>query len=81
MTDAAFSPTERSTIRRLPSRGSYDCNEIYDILDQGILAHVGLSTPFFRFTNIEVWENSEPAFGRGQRGAGSSQASGEEVQL
>ena len=21
------------------------------------------STPFFRFTNIEAWENSEPAFG------------------
>ena len=39
------------------------------------------STPFFRFTNIEAWENSEPAFGVGQRGAGSSQASGEEVQL
>ena len=41
MTDPAFSPTERSTIHRLPSRGSYDRKEIYDILDQGILAHVG----------------------------------------
>lgn len=44
MTDQAFSPTERSTIQRLPSRGSYDRKEIYDILDQGILAHVGFTT-------------------------------------
>ncbi len=44
MTDAASAPTERSTIHRLPSRGSYDRQKIYDILDQGILAHVGFTT-------------------------------------
>ncbi len=63
MTDAAFSPTERSTI--LGSRA----------------ADLMIAKRFTRFTNIEAWENSEPAFGGGQRGAGSSQASGEEVQL
>ncbi len=39
------------------------------------------STPFFRFTNIEAWENSEPAFGRANEVQGLPQASGEEVQL
>ncbi len=38
---AEFEPTQRSTIHRLPSRGSYDKAKVYEVLDQGILAHVG----------------------------------------
>lgn len=41
MSTSEFQPTERSTIRRLPSRGSYDKAEIHEVLDRGILAHVG----------------------------------------
>jgi nitroimidazol reductase NimA-like FMN-containing flavoprotein (pyridoxamine 5'-phosphate oxidase superfamily) len=44
MSTIKFEPTERSTIHRLPSRGSYDKKEVYEVLDQGILAHVGFTT-------------------------------------
>ena len=40
---AEFEPTERSTIHRLPSRGSYDKTKVYEVLDQGILAHEGIA--------------------------------------
>lgn len=40
-----FPRTPRSTIRRLPSRGAYDRETVYRILDEGILCHVGLATP------------------------------------
>ena len=43
MTDVAFDPSERSTIHRLPSRGAYDKKTVFDILDRGILAHVGFA--------------------------------------
>src|SRR5579871_5424839 len=33
----------RTQVRRLPERGSYDCESIYRILDTGFLAHVGFS--------------------------------------
>jgi nitroimidazol reductase NimA-like FMN-containing flavoprotein (pyridoxamine 5'-phosphate oxidase superfamily) len=44
MSEKEFAATERSTIRRLPSRGSYDKAKVYEVLDQGILAHVGFNT-------------------------------------
>jgi nitroimidazol reductase NimA-like FMN-containing flavoprotein (pyridoxamine 5'-phosphate oxidase superfamily) len=44
MTQAVFPRTARSTIRRLPKRGSYDKAVVYGILDQAIVCHVGLST-------------------------------------
>lgn len=34
---------ERSTIRRVPKRGSYDQQTIHQVLDAGFLAHVGFS--------------------------------------
>lgn len=36
--------TSRSTIQRLPKRGSYDKETVYGILDQGVLCNVGLVT-------------------------------------
>jgi nitroimidazol reductase NimA-like FMN-containing flavoprotein (pyridoxamine 5'-phosphate oxidase superfamily) len=36
--------SERSTIRRLPSRGAYDRETVYRILDEGVVCHVGLAT-------------------------------------
>ena len=39
-----FPRTDRSTIRRLPKRGSYDKDVVHAILDQAIVCHVGLAT-------------------------------------
>jgi len=44
MSTSEFQKTARSTIRRLPNRGSYDKGKVYEVLDQGILAHVGFTT-------------------------------------
>jgi hypothetical protein len=40
-TDATFSPTSRTQIKRLPQRGEYDRQTIYDILDEGLICQVG----------------------------------------
>ncbi len=39
-----FPSTPRSTIHRLPKRGSYDKTVVYGILDQAIVCHVGLAS-------------------------------------
>ena len=39
----AFSPTDRTTVRRLPKRGVYDKAEVYAILDEGFICHVGFA--------------------------------------
>ncbi len=36
-------PTERSQLRRLPVRGSHDMETVNEILDAGLLAHVGFT--------------------------------------
>src|SRR5450756_1376683 len=36
-----FPPTARTTLHRLPKRGVYDKAEVYAILDEGFLCHVG----------------------------------------
>jgi nitroimidazol reductase NimA-like FMN-containing flavoprotein (pyridoxamine 5'-phosphate oxidase superfamily) len=38
---AAFTPTERSQVRRRPQRASYDEAAVYGVLDAGVMAHVG----------------------------------------
>ncbi|MBW4526459.1 MAG: pyridoxamine 5'-phosphate oxidase family protein [Phormidium tanganyikae FI6-MK23] len=40
-TDATFSPTQRTQIKRLPQRREYDRQMIYDILDEGLVCQVG----------------------------------------
>ncbi len=37
----SFTPTERTRVVREPHRGVYDRQEIYKILDEGIVCHVG----------------------------------------
>jgi nitroimidazol reductase NimA-like FMN-containing flavoprotein (pyridoxamine 5'-phosphate oxidase superfamily) len=37
----SFAPTERTTLKRLPQRGSYDLEVVYKILDEGFVCHVG----------------------------------------
>jgi nitroimidazol reductase NimA-like FMN-containing flavoprotein (pyridoxamine 5'-phosphate oxidase superfamily) len=39
----AFPPTPRTTVRRLPQRGVYDKAEVYAILDEGFICHVGFA--------------------------------------
>src|SRR5215471_13133408 len=39
----AFQPTERTRLRRIPSRGVYDRAQVYAILDEAYLCHVGFA--------------------------------------
>jgi uncharacterized protein len=38
---AAFTPTKRTQVKRLPKRGHYDRETVYAILDAGVMCHVG----------------------------------------
>lgn len=38
-----FSPTERTTLKRLPKRGVYDRDVVYGILDEALICHVGFT--------------------------------------
>ena len=38
---AVFTPTDRSRVRRRPQRARYDEQGVYEILDAGVMAHVG----------------------------------------
>jgi len=49
-----FQPTERTQVKRLPKRGRYDYETVYQILDTGFVCHVGFSVdgqPFVIPTN------------------------------
>jgi len=39
----SVAPTPRTTIKRLPARGSYDRERIYRILDEGLVCHLGFA--------------------------------------
>ena len=39
----SFTPTGRTKVRRLPNRSNYDRDVIYDILDEGLVCHVGFA--------------------------------------
>lgn len=41
---STFEPTDRTRVRRLSERGTYDRETILDILDEGILCHVGFGS-------------------------------------
>lgn len=36
-----ITPTQRTTVKRLPKRAKYDCETVYQILDEGLVCHVG----------------------------------------
>ncbi|MGB9432800.1 MAG: pyridoxamine 5'-phosphate oxidase family protein, partial [Candidatus Acidiferrum sp.] len=49
-----FQPTERTQVKRLPKRGHYDRETVYQILDTAFVCHVGFSVdgqPFVIPTN------------------------------
>src|SRR5260370_32680271 len=37
----AFPRTKRTTVKRLPNRGHYEREPVYEILDEGFICHVG----------------------------------------
>ena len=37
-------PSERSTVRRIPERGVYDTDVIYQVLDEALVCHIAFST-------------------------------------
>src|SRR3954447_2839566 len=39
----SFTPTARTQVRRLPKRGNYERAEVYSILDEGYVCHVGFA--------------------------------------
>jgi nitroimidazol reductase NimA-like FMN-containing flavoprotein (pyridoxamine 5'-phosphate oxidase superfamily) len=39
----SFAPTERTQVKRLPQRGVYDKAQVYAILDEAFLCHVGFT--------------------------------------
>ena len=41
MTGTTFEATDRTTVRRLAKRGSYDRQTVYSILDEALICHVG----------------------------------------
>jgi nitroimidazol reductase NimA-like FMN-containing flavoprotein (pyridoxamine 5'-phosphate oxidase superfamily) len=41
MSDASFTPTSKTQVRRMPKRGHYDHATVHAILDAGAIAHVG----------------------------------------
>jgi len=43
-TPDAPAPSARTTVRRLPERGRYDRETAHAVLDEGLVAHVGLAT-------------------------------------
>jgi len=40
---STFTPTERTTLKRLPKRGAYDRETVFRILDEGFVCHVGFA--------------------------------------
>jgi hypothetical protein len=40
---SAFTPTERTQVKRLPKRGKYERETVFAILDAGFVCHVGFS--------------------------------------
>src|SRR5579859_7655128 len=40
---SSFTPTARTSVRRLPKRGVYDRAEVHKILDEALICHVGFN--------------------------------------
>jgi uncharacterized protein len=44
-TSPSAPPSARTTVKRRPDRGRYDRDQVHAVLDEGLVAHVGLATP------------------------------------
>jgi hypothetical protein len=67
MTMNAYTPTDKSKVKRLHERGHYDKDTVYAILDAGMLAHIGYiidgqpfvtPTAYWRDGNRIYWHGS-----------------------
>ena len=66
MSDAAFTPTTRTQMRRMPKRGHYDRETMHAILDTGAIAHVGYvvdGQPYV--TPTAYWRKNERIYWHG----------------
>lgn len=66
MDDAQFTPTPRTQVRRMPTRGHYDRETVHAILDAGAIAHVGYvidGQPFV--TPTAYWRRGERLYWHG----------------
>ena len=66
MSDAAFTPTTRTQVRRMPKRGHYDRETVHAILDAGAIAHIGYvidGQPFV--TPTAYWRKGERIYWHG----------------
>jgi nitroimidazol reductase NimA-like FMN-containing flavoprotein (pyridoxamine 5'-phosphate oxidase superfamily) len=66
MSDAAFTPTTRTQVRRMPKRGHYDRETVHAILDAGAIAHIGYvidGQPFV--TPTAYWRRGERIYWHG----------------
>lgn len=41
----SYEKSKRNTVKRLPARAKYDKESVYQCLDEGLVCHVGFSTP------------------------------------
>lgn len=63
---ADFHPTGRTRVRRNPGRGAYDRQTVYDILDAGLMCHVGYSIedqPYV--TSTAYWRDGDHVYWHG----------------
>ena len=66
MSDAAFTPTDRTKVRRMPKRGHYDKETVHAILDAGAIAHIGYvidGQPFV--TPTAYWRKGDRVYWHG----------------
>lgn len=66
MSDAGFTPTTRTQVRRMPKRGHYDRDTVHAILDAGAIAHVGYvidGQPYV--TPTAYWRNGDRLYWHG----------------
>ncbi|MEZ5417459.1 MAG: pyridoxamine 5'-phosphate oxidase family protein [Vicinamibacterales bacterium] len=66
MSDASFTPTDRTQVRRMPKRGHYDKETVHALLDAGAIAHIGYvidGQPFV--TPTAYWRKGERIYWHG----------------
>jgi len=65
--EGSFEPTERSRVKRLHKRGHYDRETVYEVLDAGLIAHIGYvidgqpfvtPTAYWREGDMLYWHGS-----------------------
>lgn len=61
--EVSFETTSRTQIKRLPQRGDYDRETIYQILDEGLICQVGFVSEGQPFVIPTAYGRIDVAFG------------------